>query len=328
MKLRAARYIAAATPLVLVAFLINHYIASLSPLFLALLMGLLLGNFLPSFPEVDTGATFISKYAMRVGIALLGFQISFANLASVGWKGFAAILLVVATTFTLTRWLGQKIGFTPGLALLLASGFSICGASAIAAVGSAKKSDKDEVSYAVGLVTLLGTLSIFVLPPIAKLLHLNNITAGSWIGAAVHDIGQVIATASFIGGSTIKYAVITKLSRVVLLAPLLIALSLSSGRDGSSAEKPKITAKQILPTFIIFFVLFVVINNFVSLTAHEVGALNNISKFLLAFGLFSMAIKVKFAALAKIGGRPLIFGIAMWIVFGAFSLGVIKAFGI
>ena len=326
MKVKVASYLAFATPLVLLTFLINHFVPSVSPLFLSLLVGLVIGNLLPNRSEIDAGAPFMSRYGMRTGIALLGFQISFSNLESVGWKGFSAILIVVITTFTITRWLGIRLGFTPGLSLLLASGFSICGASAIAAVGSARKSDKDEISYAVGLVTLLGTLSIFVIPPIAKVLNLTNLTAGSWIGAAVHDIGQVIATASFVGGNTIKYAVITKLSRVVLLAPLLILLSLKG--NSSKDTSGRVSVKNLLPPFILFFIAVVILNNFLHLSSHQIGALNNVSKFLLAFGLFSMAIKVRFAALRKIGGKPLIFGITMWVIFGAFSLGVIKLFGI
>ena len=319
-------YILLSAPLILLTLCINHLLPSLSPLFLSLLLGLIIGNLKPAREAIDAGAPLLSKYGMRSGIALLGFQISVSNLRSIGWKGFLAILIVVLVTFACTRWLAERLGFTPGLSLLLASGFSICGASAIAAVGAARKSDKDEISYAIGLVTLLGTLSIFVIPPLTRLLSLSNVTAGSWIGAAVHDIGQVIATASFVGGNTIKYAVITKLSRVVLLAPLLIFLSLGNKNEATGGQAIK--GRNLLPPFIIIFIGFLVLNNFISLSTHELGVLNNISKFLLAFGLFSMAIKVRFAALRKIGGAPLAFGIVLWIFFGAFSLGIIKAFGI
>lgn len=326
MSKSALRYIFLGAPIVLLAFIISHLLPSLSPLFLSLLSGLIIGNLISGRSSIDQGAPLISKHGMRIGIALLGFQISFSNLRSVGWKGFLAILIVVLVTFTVTRWLGPRVGLTPGLSLLLASGFSICGASAIAAVGAARKSDKDEISYAVGLVTLLGTLSIFVIPPLTRLLSLSNLTAGSWIGAAVHDIGQVIATASLVGGSTIKFAVITKLSRVVLLAPLLIFLSISGTK--SAGEDQSVKVRKLLPPFIMAFIGCVILNNFITLTSHEIGVLNNLSKFLLAFGLFSMAIKVRFAALRKIGGAPLALGIILWITFGAFSLGVLKVFGI
>lgn len=263
---------------------------------------------------------------MRLGISLLGLQISFGNFKSIGWTGFLAILIVVVTTFTVTRVLGKYLGFTPGLALLIASGFSICGASAIAAVGAARKSDKDEISYAVGLVTLLGTLSIFVIPPITKLLKLHDTTAGAWIGAAVHDIGQVIATSSFVGGDTIKYAVITKLSRVVLLAPLLVMLSLRGNQERAKIGRVKV--RNLFPPFIFGFIALVIVNNFITISKSGLADFSNLSKFLLSFGLFSMAIKVRFSSLRRIGGKPLVFGIVMWILFGAFSLTVIRVLGI
>jgi uncharacterized integral membrane protein (TIGR00698 family) len=346
MRSKTLIYSSMSAPLVAVSFLINHFVSSLSPLFISLLAGLILGNVIGDSPIATQGSTFFSKYGMRAGVALLGFQITFSNISQIGLKGFLAILIVVIATFSTTRWLGIKLGFTPSLSLLMASGFSICGASAIAAVGAARKDEKDEISYAIGLVTLLGTLSIFVIPPIAHLLKLNSITAGSWIGAAVHDIGQVVATASFLGGTSIKYAVVTKLSRVVLLAPLLIILTLigtshshlhienslvigeSTQKNSALGKLRAVGFKNILPAFIIFFFIFVGINNFAHLNSHQSGFLNNASKFLLALGLFSMAIRVKFASLRKIGGKPLIFGISMWIFFGAFSLAVLKAFGI
>jgi uncharacterized integral membrane protein (TIGR00698 family) len=346
MRQKVVGFISLSAPVVSLTFLINHFLPSLSPLFLSLLLGLIIGNLIKENEYVTYGSTYLSKYGMRAGVALLGFQITVKNIAQIGWKGFAAILIVVVTTFLSTRWLGVKLGFTPSLSLLMASGFSICGVSAITAVGAARKDDKDEISYAIGLVTLLGTLSIFVIPPLAHLFKLTSITAGSWIGAAVHDIGQVVATASFLGGTSMKYAVVTKLSRVVLLAPLLMILTIF-GRTHHLSEtenafptidgvkkiaplaKLKLLGfKNILPTFILVFLLCVIVNNFVHLSVHQSGFLNNCSKYLLALGLFSMAIRVKFASLRRIGGKPLLFGISMWVFFGGFSLVVLKLFGI
>ena len=326
MKLAAGKYISLASPIIFGAFALNHFVPSLSPLFLALLAGLIIGNTIQSNAMIDAGAPIMSKYGMRLGISLLGLQISFGNFKSIGWTGFIAILIVVVTTFTVTRVLGKYLGFTPGLSLLIASGFSICCASAIAAVGAARKSDKDEISYAVGLVTLLGTLSIFVIPPITKLLKLHDTTAGAWIGAAVHDIGQVIATSSFVGGDTIKYAVITKLSRVVLLAPLLVMLSLRGNQETVKIGRVKV--RNLFPPFIFGFIALVIVNNFITISKAGLADFSNLSKFLLSFGLFSMAIKVRFSSLRRIGGKPLVFGIVMWILFGAFSLTVIRVLGI
>ncbi len=311
-----------------VAFGINHYFYYLSPLFLSLLAGILAGNFLNFSKNFQSTLSLTSKKAMRIGISLLGLQITFKTFSDIGLRGFLAILLIVLVTFTFTRWSAQKFGFTPGLSLLIAGGFSICGASAIAAIGTARKSDKNEISYAVGLVTLLGTLSIFVIPPLTKLFNLQSTTSGAWIGAAVHDVGQVIATASVVGTSTLKYAVITKLARVVLLAPLLLLLSIQHHAESEVKVSFKTRLTSFVPPFIAAFLVLVIFNNAVHLSAHTESYFSNISKFLLSMGLFSMAASVKFVDLKRIGGKPLLFGISAWIFFGAFSLTVIKSFGI
>ncbi len=328
MKKALIPHLAIIAAVVSLSFGINHFFYYLSPLFLSLLAGIIAGNSLTFSKNFQSTLSLTSKKAMRMGISLLGLQITFKTFSSIGLKGFIAILFIVLVTFTVTRWSAQKFGFTPGLSLLIAGGFSICGASAIAAIGAARKSDKNEISYAVGLVTLLGTLSIFVIPPLTKLFNLQNTTSGAWIGAAVHDVGQVIATASIVGGGTLKYAVITKLARVVLLAPLLVILSAQSHRAAEVKPDLKTRVTSFLPPFIAAFLVLVIFNNSVNLSPHVESYFSNISKFLLSMGLFSMAATVRFADLKRIGGKPLLFGIGAWIMFGAFSLTIIKSLGI
>lgn len=328
MKKTQLPYLLLIAVIVSLSFAIYHALYYLSPLFLSLLFGVVAGSIFTFNSDFQGVLSLTAKKAMRIGIALLGMQITFKTFSDIGTKGFIAIFLIVVVTFTLTRWSAQKIGFSSGLSLLMAGGFSICGASAIAAIGAARKSEKHEISYAVGLVTLLGTLSIFIIPPITRLLSLQSTTSGAWIGAAVHDVGQVIATASVVGGTTLNYAVITKLARVVLLAPLLLILSIQSRDHMEDKFSFTTRVKGFLPPFIASFLILIVINNAIHLSPHIEGLFSNVSKFLLSMGLFSMAASVKLADLRKIGGKPLLFGISAWVLFGAFSLTIIKLLGI
>ena len=294
----------------------------ISPLFLALLAGLIFSNFTRLVAKVKPLLDFASKYLLRLGVALLGFQITFHKFADIGVKGFIAILFIVIFTFLSIRKLAPYFGISPELALLIAGGFSICGATAVTAIGASKKSRSEDVSYAVGIVTLCGTLSIFVIPPIAKALHLSHRLSGAWIGAAVHDIGQVVAAASVIGGTTLSYAVISKLARVVLLAPMLVAINLkSSDREGS---RSKFSLTTLLPPFILGFIALTILNNEVHLSSHLINLLINISKALLSAGLFAMAAKVRWREIRSIGHKPLLFGLSAWIIFGGISLLVIQ----
>lgn len=293
-----------------------------SPLFLALLAGLLFSNFSKIVAKIEPLLDFASKYLLQLGVALLGFQITFHKFADIGVKGFIAILFIVVFTFLSIRKLAPYFGISPELALLIAGGFSICGASAVTAIGASKKSRSEDVSYAVGIVTLCGTLSIFAIPPIAKALHLSHRLAGAWIGAAVHDIGQVVAAASVIGGTTLSYAVISKLARVVLLAPLLVAINLKSADRADSRSKFSLTTW--LPAFILGFIAFTILNNEIHLSSHLTNLLINISKALLSAGLFAMAAKVRWREIRSIGSKPLLFGLSAWIIFGGISLLVIQ----
>jgi len=118
------------------------------------------------------------------------------------------------------------------------------------------------------------------------------------------------------------------LARVVLLAPLLLLLSIQHHSESAVKISFKTRLTSFVPPFIAAFLVLVIFNNAVHLSAHTESYFSNISKFLLSMGLFSMAASVKFVDLKRIGGKPLLFGISAWIFFGAFSLTVIKSFGI
>lgn len=304
-----------------IAYAINLNLPYVSALFLSLIFGLAIGN-LVALPTAATGIlTFNSKNAMRAGIALLGFQITVHNFVEIGWRGFAAIVIVMLVTFFSTKAAAKYLKFGHEFALLLATGFSICGASAVAAVGEVRKSAKDEISYAVGLVTLLGTLSIFVLPSVARVLQLSHTQSGAWIGAAVHDVGQVVATASLVGGSTLKYAIVTKLSRVVMLAPMLLMLTPRQDAPGRLIEHP--SRRPLVPFFILAFSMAVVMNNFLPISPEWASGISNLSRLLMSMGLFAMGTSVKIAELRKLGIAPVLFGVAAWLSLGVFSIRVV-----
>ena len=313
---QAAILIAAA-----IAYAINLNLPYVSALFLSLLFGLAIGN-LVALPSAATGIlTLNSKMALRAGIALLGFQITLHNFVEIGWQGFLAILIVMMVTFFSTKAAAKYLKFGHEFALLLATGFSVCGASAIAAVGELRKSAKDEIAYAVGLVTLLGTLSIFALPPVAAVLQLSQIQSGSWIGAAVHDVGQVVATASIVGGATLKYAIVTKLSRVVMLAPMLLMLAPRQDAGGLAGQRP--SRRPPVPFFILAFLMAVALNNFLPIDAQWSSGIGNLSRLLMSMGLFAMGTSVKIADLRKLGIAPILFGVTAWLTLGVFSVRVV-----
>ncbi|MBW5425484.1 putative sulfate exporter family transporter, partial [Streptomyces sp. BG9H] len=173
------------------------------------------------------GLTFAAKRLMRVGVVLLGLKLGLDDVLGLGWASVVMVLGVVAVTFFGTWWLGRRMGLQGDQPLLIATGYSICGASAIGAVSEVSESDERDTATSVALVTLCGTLAIAVLPLLQHPLGLTDAEFGRWVGASVHDVGQVVATAQTAGSGALGDAVLVKLMRVALLAPLVAAVALS-----------------------------------------------------------------------------------------------------
>jgi uncharacterized integral membrane protein (TIGR00698 family) len=304
---------------VALAYLVNQIEGAISPLFFSMVLGIILGNTM-DWSRGRPVITFASKRVLRLGVVFLGFQISIEKFIEVGPRGLLAVALIVVTVFLSLRILSRKFGISDSLGTLIAGGFAICGATAIAAISSTRKSEDRDVSYAVAIVTLCGTLSVFVIPLIATFLSLSDPTIGAWIGAAVHDVGQVIAAASMVSDEALDSAVIVQLTRVVLLIPLILFLARGSAGIGSM--------RKATPTFVFAFVACALIVNALSLPESFVDLGKESSKVLLSIGLFGMGLSVKWSQIRALGAKPLLFGITAWVGCGAFALAVIRGVGL
>jgi uncharacterized integral membrane protein (TIGR00698 family) len=305
---------------VAVAYAVSKFEGAISPLFMSMVMGLIFVNAGGWGDKGKEAATFAAKRCLRIGVVLLGFQISIDKFIEVGPRGLMAVIVIVAGVFLGLRFAAKKAGLTDSLSTLIAGGFAICGATAIAAISSTRKSEERDVSYAVAVVALCGTLSVFVIPVLAHFFSLSDATAGAWIGAAVHDVGQVIATASIMGPEALDSAVIVKLTRVVLLIPLILFLS--------TQNPEKKSLRSATPTFVVAFVLCAVLVNALPLSDGAITAGKELSKIFLSIGLFGMGLGVRWASIKALGAKPLMVGLSAWVVCGAFALGIIHVVGL
>lgn len=309
---------------VAIAYAVNKFEGAISPLFFSMVLGLIFVNAGGWSSKGKEAATFAARKCLRLGVVLLGFQISIDKFIEVGPRGLLAVAIIVSGVFLGLRFFAKRAGLSDSLSTFIAGGFAICGATAIAAISSTRKGEERDVSYAVALVALCGTLSVFVIPGLASLFSLSDATAGAWIGAAVHDVGQVIATASLMSPEALDSAVIVKLTRVVLLIPLILFLS-ATNKDHAGEKKSLRTAT---PTFVIAFVLCALIVNALSLPETAITAGKELSKIFLSLGLFGMGLGVKWASIKALGAKPLLVGLVAWVVCGGFALGVITAVGL
>ncbi len=321
----------------IVATLIADRLEAVSPLVGGVVLGAVIVNLVSLPPVLQPGITFAAKRLLRVGVVLLGFRLSLSDLGDLGLRGLVVVALVVACTFFGTQWLGARLGLSKNLSLLVATGYSICGASAVAAMDGVIEADEEETAYAVALVTLCGSLSIGVLPVLGHLMGLEGATFGTWVGAAVHDVAQVVATASTDGAEALEAATVVKLTRVVLLAPLVALVALrrrrSASDDGSAGvdgETGVVGSKRppLVPLFVAGFLLAIVVRSTDILSDDVLVTIKDIEKLFLTLALVGLGMGVRFDRLRKLGGRPLILGLVSWVIVAGVALagvGIINA---
>ncbi|HEX6954623.1 MAG TPA: putative sulfate exporter family transporter, partial [Agromyces sp.] len=251
---------------------------------------------------------------------LLGLKLGLGDIAALGWVTVLTTVGVVVLTFGGTWWLGRALGLPGREPLLVASGFAICGASAIGAMGAAVRARHEEQAVPVALVTLCGTLAIAVLPALWHPLGLTAPEFGHWVGAGVHDVGQVVATAQVAGGSALAVAVVVKLTRVLLLAPMVAIAAGVERRRATDAAGPR---PAIVPLFVVGFLAAVLLRTFVPLPDALLTGADLVQTTLLAMALFALGASIRVGALLHTGWRALVVGLSSWTLVAALAYGAV-----
>lgn len=324
--------------IVAIAFQIHNFQPAISPLALCVAFGFAIAN-LASWPSfAAAGTSLASKKLMRIGVALLGAQVSILSLKAIGLKGVLTVVLVVSFTIFGILTLAKIFKMSGELGLLIGVGFGVCGATAVAAIRPQTRATEEETSYAIALISLCGTLSIFTLPFLGNLLGLSDQTFGSWAGAAVHDVGQVIATASIWSDDAVKAAIVIKLARVCLLAPIVLLLSIRHRRyltnqavnSTENVSTTKVTSNKVplIPFFVIGFILVATIQNTFNVPIQLHDAIVLTSKLLLGAGLVALGSSVRWKSIRAIGPRPMVMGLIAWVIVAGVALTAVQVTGL
>lgn len=268
------------------------------------------------------GLASAAKRCMRIGVVLLGLQLVVGDLLRLGWLTILAVIGVTAFAFAGTYVIGRLARLPGHEPLLFAAGFAICGASAVGAMAAVTRSDAREQSRPVALVTLCGTLAIVVLPLVATAAGMTVPDFGRWTGAGVHDVGQVVATAQEWGGAALAVAIVVKLLRVLLLAPLVAATGLVLRMRG--AAQGDVTT-PIVPLFVVGFIVAVALRSLLPIPAPVLGAAQVLQTVLLGMALFGLGTGIRFRQLAGTGLRTAVAGLSAWGLIAVAALAVVYA---
>ena len=278
--------------------------------FPAILAGLLLGlalHFLSEHPALGAGLDFVSRHFLRIGIVLLGLQVSMAQIAAIGWAAFAGLVAIMVAAFG-AGLLGAKVSGQGRYAGVLAGGATaICGASAALALYSVIGRDRlDQARFTLTLVgvSLASALALALYPAMASALGLSDAQAGYLVGASIHDVAQAIGGGFAISDAAGAQATVIKLSRVALLAPVVALVALWLGKPGGGAEP--LWRRIAVPWFILAFLALVILGSFVAIPPALADRGLDLSKFLLLMAVTATAMRSRLSLLVEAGWRPLV----------------------
>jgi uncharacterized integral membrane protein (TIGR00698 family) len=284
------------------ALALSHVVPTVSPLLIAIVLGAILSNAatLPA-ARVGPGLTFAGKKLLRVGVALLGLQFVFGEILGLGVGMIAVVIAIVVMGIVGTMFAGHLLGLSWTQRLLIACGFSICGAAAVAAADGVVDAEEEEVLTAVALVVIFGTCMIPVIPVLSNAIGLGERDAGLWAGGSIHEVAQVVAAGGAIGGGALAVAVVVKLARVVMLAPVMAVLSARQRRlsQGSDVRRP-----PLVPLFVVAFLACAALRTSGLMPDEFLASAKLAQTALLTAAMFALGTGVNIASLRKVGLRP------------------------
>ncbi|MFM1727011.1 putative sulfate exporter family transporter [Prescottella soli] len=297
-----------------IAMGIRHFVPTLSPLLIAIVMGALVANLVVLPASFSAGITFSSKKLLRVGIALLGLQLVLSDILGLGWGVIAMVVAIVVLGIVGTMFVGSLLGLSWTQRVLIACGFSICGAAAVAAADGVVEAEEEEVLTAVALVVIFGTLMIPTIPLLSNALGFDDMQAGLWAGGSIHEVAQVVAAGGIIGTAALTVATIVKLARVLMLAPVMAVLSVMQRRR-SVEQSATSTRPPLVPFFVVAFLGFVVIRSMGFVPAGVLSLASWLQTALLTAAMFALGAGVRIATIKKVGIRPFVLAAAstVWV---------------
>ena len=295
-----------------------------SPMIIAILLGMAVHNTVGTPARARPGVVFSLRRLLRLAIILLGLQLTAQQVTAVGATGMSIIVITLLTTFLVTKALGWFFGVERRLAELIAAGTSVCGASAVIATNSVTGAPDEDVAYAVACVTVFGSLSMFLYPALPGLLHLNAHQFGLWSGASIHEIAQVVAATFQDGEEAGEFGTIAKLSRVMLLAPLVLGLGVIAPRRAARHTHGRVHARAPMPWFVFGFLALIGVNSLGVVPMEAKHLLVPATTFMLTVALAAMGLETDIGKLRARGLRPLALGAASWMFISGFSLMLIE----
>jgi uncharacterized integral membrane protein (TIGR00698 family) len=255
----------------------------------------------------------LAKFLLQTSVVALGFGMNMHEILHAGRSGFLYTSASITTAMLLGLGFGYllQVGKTP--AFLISAGTAICGGSAIAAVGPIADASEEEMAVSLGTVFILNSIALFLFPVIGYALHMTQSQFGLWSALAIHDTSSVVGATAKYGATALAVGTTIKLARALWIVPLSFVTALTL----------KSKARIQWPWFILLFCLAALLNTLLPAFNPAFGVLNHLGKIGLTVTLFLIGTGLNQQTLKQVGVRPLLQGLALWIIVGAGTLALI-----
>jgi len=306
-----------------------------SPLVIGIVLGIIYANlFHHKAPEhLQPGITFSAKKILRFAIVVYGFRLTFQEILDVGLEGFLVSLIMLSSTMIIGIFAGTKLfKMDRDTSILTAAGASVCGAAAVLATEPVLKSEDYKAAVAVSMVVLFGTASMFLYPVLYEgfikdavgFLHMTPKEFGIYTGGSIHEVAQVVAVPASIPhapDAMAHTAVIVKMTRVMLIAPMLIILGIALAfvnKKNGNGEGGKL--KIVIPWFAVYFILVAGFNSLHLIPKEIVNYINIVDTFLLTMAMTALGMGTIFSKFKNVGASALYTALTMyiWLIIGGF----------
>lgn len=304
---------------------------SLSPLIVGIILGMLYANSLRNrLPETWVpGIKFCSKQVLRAGIVLYGFRLTFQSVIAIGSTAILIDVIIVTCTILLGILAGKLLKMDHDLALLTATGSAICGAAAVLGAEPVVKSEPHKTAVAVSTVVIFGTLSMFIYPILYRtgVFDLTPEQMGLYTGSTLHEVAHVVGAGNAMGKEISDSAIIVKMIRVMLLAPVLLVMSFALARCAVRTLKGKKVApgqrgKIAIPWFAFGFLAVIGFNSFNLLPTPVVDGINNLDTFMLTMAMTALGTETSIEKFKQAGAKPFLLAaiLYVWLLGGGYLL--------
>lgn len=293
------------------------FVPALGAATIAILLGILGGNTVFKQPQLGRGTKFAESKLLEYSVMLLGATMTVQTIGQIGGWGIGFILIQMTVTITGALWLGNRLGFSQNMRMLMAGGNAVCGSSAIASIAPVIEADEDDKGTVITLVNLMGTVLMLTLPLLGGAIFGGSvILKGALIGGTLQSVGQVVAAASMVNQTTVQFATIFKIMRIMMLVIVVLIFGRMHNRtvETELAEDAQVSGNgngHWLPWYVAGFLILCALNSLVTLPAIVGATAHTISSWFEIIALAAIGLRLNLVNFLKAGKRLALYGLGV-----------------